>query len=417
MRVLILGAGVIGVTSAYYLARAGHEVTVIDRQPDVALETSFANAGQISPGYAAPWSGPGLPLKAIKWLMQAHPPLAIKPDGSWFQIRWLAQLLNHCTLSHYAENKARMVRLAEYSRDCLDTLREQTGIAYEGRQQGTLQVFRTQQQLDASARDMAVLQRLGVPYALLTREALVQAEPALAYTAHKLSGGLRLPHDETGDCHLFTQRLKPLAEKLGVKFVFNRHIDHLLVEGVTVKGAVSQGEVWRADACVVALASYSTALLKKWIRIPVYPIKGFSLTLPIKEADRAPISTVLDESYKVAITRFDQRIRVGGMANLVGFDLSLNPRRKQTLEYVVEDLFPQCSDVQQASFWCGLRPMTPDGTPLIGPTPLTGLWLNTGHGTLGWTMACGSAAVLTSLISGTPPEIQSNDLSFARYLS
>ena len=417
MRILILGAGVIGTTTAWYLARAGHEVTVVERQPDVAFETSFANAGQISPGYASPWAGPGIPRKALVWLLMEHGPLSLRSDGTLAQLRWLMRMLGNCNARSYARNKARMVRLAEYSRDCLRQLRADTDIRYEGRQQGTLQLFRTQRQFDASAKDIAVLEEMGVAYELLRREELARVEPALAATRDKVVGGLRLPGDETGDCQLFTQRLAALAEKAGVRFEFNRHVDRLLVEGGRCVGAVVDGQAVTADACVVALGSFSTALLEGLVEIPVYPVKGYSLTLPIVDAARAPQSTVLDETYKVAITRFDTRIRVGGMASVVGFDLSLPAGKRATLAHVVGDLFPGGGDAAAASYWCGLRPMTPDGTPLVGATPVPGLWLNTGHGTLGWTMACGSGALLADLIGRRAPAIEADDLSVARYRS
>lgn len=416
MRVLVLGSGVIGVTSAWYLARAGHQVTVIDREAAPALGTSFANAGQISPGYASPWAAPGVPLKAIKWMFQQHAPLSIRPDGTLFQLQWMWQMLMNCSADRYAVNKERMVRLAEYSRDCIRALRAETGIAYEGRQQGTLQVFRTDEQLEGAARDIAVLEEAGVPYQLLSREDLAASEPALAAVSHKLTGGLRLPNDETGDCQLFTQRLAAMAEGLGVQFLYNRSIDSLMTQGTAVTGAIVGGEPIFADAVVVALGSWSTPFIKDFVRIPVYPLKGFSITVPMTDAARSPVSTVLDETYKVAITRFDDRIRVGGMAQIVGYDRSLDPAKRRTLEHVVTDLFPGAGDMARASFWTGLRPMTPDGTPIVGPTPVKGLWLNTGHGTLGWTMACGSGKLLADLVSGASPAIRADDLSVARYL-
>ena len=420
MRVLVLGSGVIGVTSAWYLAKAGHEVTVVDREAGPALGTSFANAGQISPGYASPWAAPGVPLKAIKWMFQKHAPLSIRPDGTLFQLQWMWQMLLNCSAERYAVNKERMVRLAEYSRDCIRALRAETGIAYEGRQQGTLQVFRTDEQLQGAAKDIAVLEEAGVPYQLLSREELAASEPALAAVSHKLSGGLRLPNDETGDCQLFTTRLSQMAEMLGVRFLYNRSIDSLLTRGDAVTGAIVNGEPISADLVVVALGSWSTQLVKPFLsgmsNLPVYPLKGFSITVPLSDASRSPVSTVLDETYKVAITRFDDRIRVGGMAQIVGYDRSLDPAKRRTLEHVVTDLFPGAGDVSQATFWTGLRPMTPDGTPIVGPTQVRGLWLNTGHGTLGWTMACGSGKLLSDLVSGTSPAIRADDLSVGRYL-
>jgi len=416
MRIVILGSGVVGVASAWYLAQAGHEVTVIDRQPDAALETSAGNAGQISPGYAAPWAAPGVPLKAVKWMFQRHAPLAIRLDGSRFQLAWMWQMLRNCDMRHYQQNKSRMVRLSEYSRDCLKMLRQDTGIAYEGRQGGTLQLFRTAQQYESAAKDIAVLKEAGVPYELLEAAQLSTVEPALAATHHKLTGGLRLPNDETGDCQLFTQRLAKMAAAAGVTFRFDTPVDALLQDGNQIRGVKCGDEVVTADAYVVAFGAFSTALLHDIVKIPVYPLKGYSLTVPIVDEKAAPVSTVLDETYKVAITRFDNRIRVGGMAEIVGYNTQLLPARRRTLEMVVRDLYPQGGDVASATFWSGLRPMTPDGTPIVGRTPLKNLYLNTGHGTLGWTMACGSGQLLADIISGRTPAITAEDLSVMRYL-
>lgn len=416
MRVLILGSGVIGTVSAYYLARAGFEVVVVDRQPAVAMETSFANAGQVSPGYASPWAAPGIPLKAMKWLLQRHAPLAIKLTGNIDQYLWMAQMLRNCTANRYAVNKERMVRLSEYSRDCLDELRAETGISYEGRQLGTTQLFRTQAQVDAAAKDMAVLQASGVPFELLDREDIARVEPALAGVKHKLAGALHLPNDQTGDCFLFTSRLAEMARELGVEFRFGQNIERLESDGERIAGVWIDGQLERADQYVLALGSYSPELLKPLgIKAPVYPLKGYSLTVPIVDAAMAPSSTILDETYKVAITRFDNRIRVGGMAEVAGHDLSLNPRRRETLEMVVSDLYPQGGDSVGAEFWTGLRPATPDGTPIIGATRYRNLFLNTGHGTLGWTMACGSGSLLADLIAKKRPQISALGLDISRY--
>ena len=416
MRVLVLGSGVIGTTSAYYLARQGFEVVVVDRQAGPALETSHANAGQVSPGYASPWAAPGVPLKALKWLFQKHAPLAIRLTGDSNQYLWMAQMLRNCTAARYAVNKERMVRLSEYSRDCLDELREDTGITYEGRQLGTTQIFRTQQQVDAAAKDIAVLERSGVPFELLDRDGVARVEPALAAVKHKLAGGLRLPNDQTGDCFLFTNRLAEEARRLGVEFRFGAEIQQLSANGDHLDGVRVDGELLTADYYVLALGSYSPQLLAPLgIRAPVYPLKGYSLTVPIVDASMAPTSTILDETYKVAITRFDDRIRVGGMAEICGFDLSLDPRRRATLEMITGDLYPRGGDLAQASFWTGLRPATPDGTPIVGATRYRNLFLNTGHGTLGWTMACGSGRLLADLIARKQPQISAEGLDISRY--
>ncbi len=416
MRILILGAGVIGVTSAWYLRRAGFDVTVVDREPSVAMATSFGNAGQVSPGYASPWPAPGVPLKAIKWLLSKDAPLAIRPTADFAQYRWLWQLWRNCTVEHYKVNKARMVRLAEYSRDCLDELRAETGIEYESRQLGTTQLFRTQAQLDAAGKDIAVLEQYGVPYEVLDRDGIVRAEPALAGVVHTLAGALRLPGDQTGDCHLFTRRLAALAEAEGVQFRFGHRIEGLQASGDRLDGVRIDGHTETADVYLMALGSWSTNLLKPLgIDLPVYPLKGYSLTLSITDAAMAPVSTVLDETYKVAITRFDQRIRVGGMAEVSGFDLALRHKRRQTLEKVVRSLYPHGGDLAGASFWTGLRPATPDGPPVVGRTRLRNLFLNTGHGTLGWTMACGSGRYIADTIAGRSPRIDPEGLDISRF--
>ncbi len=416
MHVLVLGSGVIGVTTAYYLARRGAKVTVIDRQGAVAGETSHANAGQVSPGYSTPWAAPGIPLKALKWMFQAHAPLAIRPDGSLYQWRWMAAMFRECNAERYAINKGRMLRLAEYSRDCLGALRQQTGIQYDNRALGLIQLFRDPAQLEAARRDTAVLEECGVPYQLLDRDQLVEAEPGLARSAHKLAGGLRLPKDETGDCHLFTTRLAALAAELGVEFRHGAQIERLHHDGARITGVTVDGQRLQADRYVVALGSYSRALLQPLeLDVPVYPVKGYSLTFALAQPERGPTSTVLDETYKIAVTRLGDRVRVGGMAELAGFDLRLLARRRQTLEHVVEDLYPGSGPSAQADFWTGLRPMTPDGTPLVGQTRYGNLYLNTGHGTLGWTMSCGSGSLLADVMTGHTPDISTEGLTLDRY--
>jgi len=416
MHVIVLGSGVIGTTTAYYLAHQGARVTVLDRRPEPACETSYANAGQVSPGYSTPWAAPGIPLKALKWLFQKDAPLAIRPDGTLYQWRWMAAMLANCSAGRYAVNKERMLRLAEYSRDCLRELRADTGIQYEARTRGTLQLFRSAHQYSAAQRDIQVLEACGVPYELLDSARLQTAEPALARTAHKLAGGLRLPNDETGDCRLFTRRLALLAAGLGVEFRYGQDVEGLQASGAEIRGVRVGGDILAADRYVAAFGSYTRGFLAPLgLRLPVYPVKGYSLTIPLARADAAPVSTVLDETYKVAVTRFDNRIRVGGMAELAGFDLRLNPARRRTLEHVVNDLYPGCGDMAQAEFWTGLRPMTPDSTPIVGATRYANLFLNTGHGTLGWTMACGSGKVVADLVTGQRPAIRADDLALSRY--
>jgi D-amino-acid dehydrogenase len=417
MKVLVLGSGVVGVTSAWYLAQAGHEVTVIDRQPGPARETSFANAGEISPGYSSPWAGPGVPLKAIKWMLMHFGPLVVRPKFDPYMALWLAKMLRNCTSMRYARNKARMVPIAEYSRDSLKALRSEVSISYDERTQGTLQLFRTQKQLEGSAGDIEVLKHFGVPYELLDPAGCIAAEPALANVKGKFTGGLRLPNDETGDCQMFTEKLAALCVDAGVTFRFNTTITSINTSVSRIASVSTETEELTADAYVVAFGSYSPFLLRRvGVYIPVYPVKGYSITVPITNEDAAPVSTVMDETYKVAITRLGDRIRAGGTAEISGYDLTLREKRQATLMHSVGDLFPKGGDLSEASFWTGLRPMTPDGPPIIGGgTKYSNLYLNTGHGTLGWTMACGSGRVLADLISGKLPDVDPQPLNISRY--
>jgi D-amino-acid dehydrogenase len=416
MRVLVLGGGVIGVAVAYYLTEAGHDVELIERRAAAAMETSFANAGEVSPGYSAPWAGPGVPIKAIHWMLMQYSPLVIWPLLDPAMWRWGAMMLANCTARAYALNKSRMVPIAEYSRDCLKTLRATTGIRYDERAQGTLQLFRTQKQLDGTAKDIAVLRQYGVAFELLDREGFLRVEPGLRDTQHKFVGALRLPGDETGDCQVFTQRLAAMTAARGARLRFDTAILGLDRAGDRITAVRTTAGTLHADMVVMALGSYTPLMLAPLkLRIPVYPVKGYSITLPIVDAARAPESTIMDETHKVAVTRLGDRIRVGGTAELAGYSLALREARRATLTHVVNDLFPGGGDLTHAEFWCGLRPMTPDGTPIIGPTPLANLILATGHGTLGWTMAAGTGRVVADLISGRKPDIDLTGLTMARY--
>ncbi|KGY12478.1 amino acid dehydrogenase [Vibrio tubiashii] len=417
MKVVVLGSGVIGLTSAWYLNQAGFDVTVIDRQARSAEETSFANAGQISYGYSSPWAAPGIPTKAIKWLFEQHAPLKIKPSVSPELITWASQMLSNCQLDKYRVNKSRMLTIANRSRECLAKLNQEFELNYQGRSQGTLQIFRTNAQLKAVEKDMALLEESGTQFKLLDAEQCLKQEPGLTNMRGDLVGGLYLPDDQTGDCYLFCQHLQQMAQQAGVKFLFNTDIDALITTKQNVVGVQTSQGVINADHYVVALGSYSKSILSPiGIDIPVYPVKGYSLTLPVINEQQAPTSTIMDETYKVALTRFDHRIRVAGTAELAGFDPSLPTKRIATLKHVVSNLFPQGVDFSQADYWTGFRPMTPDGTPIIGNTQYTNLYTNTGHGTLGWTMACGSADILTELMASNG-EKRISELSVNRYAS
>ncbi len=417
MKIIILGAGVVGVTSAWYLNALGYDVTVIDRQPAPAQETSFANAGQVSPGYSTPWAAPGLPWQAIKWMVHPrHSPLVIRKRLDLAMLRWIRQLLKNCNAQSYALNKARMLRVAEYSRDCLDALREETGITYDDRQQGLIQLFRTDGQINKIQRDMRLLAENDIPHQLLGVDDILEHEPGLLHAAHLLRGGLFLPNDQSGDAHVFTLRLARMAEAKGVRFLYNTTVQGLDATADRIVSVRTSAGHLSADAYVMALGSYSARLLRPLgLHLPVYPVKGYSLTLPLTDESHAPAATVNDATYKVSITRLGNRIRVGGTAELTGYNLKLSPDRRETLELSFSELYGG-GDLSAATYWTGLRPCTPDGTPVIGlAAPFGNLWLNTGHGTLGWTMACGSARLIADMIDGRKTDIPALDLALNRY--
>ncbi|MBI3778252.1 MAG: D-amino acid dehydrogenase [Gammaproteobacteria bacterium] len=416
MRVLVLGSGVIGVTSAWYLSRAGHEVTVVDRQAEPGMETSQANGGQISWGASTPWAAPGIPFKALKWMFHPHSPLVLRPRLDPAMWSWLFKMLGNCTAARYAINRERMLRLSRYSHECLVALRSETGIHYDERAGGVLELFRTRQELDEAADQAAMLENWGVPSQLLDPAACVKHEPALQAAQKKIIGGLFFPGDESGDCLQFTRELARRAETRGVRFALSTQIKKFIADGDRIQGVLTDKGEMNADACVLACGSYSPLLLRPLgIKLPVYPVKGYSATIEIDNAAAAPAATLTDVSYKVVVTRLGNKLRGAGTAELAGYDLSLRPSRCDTIKHVVNDLFPDAGDLSRAQYWCGLRPMTPDNPPVIGTTPYKNLFLNTGHGTLGWTMACGSGKTIADLVSGGKPEIDLDGLTLARF--
>lgn len=419
MKVLVLGGGVAGVSTAWYLANSGHEVTVVERRPSVADETSFGNAGMLSYGYTSPWAAPGVPLKALKWMMQDMAPILV--SSSSFNVRtasWMLQMLGQCTAEAYRINKGRMLRISNYSRTCLDELITQVPLDFDHRTRGTIELFRDHQKMESIGPDLASLRECGVEHEVIDHAHCIQHEPALANVAEKFVGGLRFPTDGTGDCSKFTKGLAEHCRNAGVRFMLNTEVHALEMSSGKITGAhTSEGEL-NADAYVVALGSYSPLLLNPLgFKLPIYPIKGYSLTLPLLDETKAPQSTVMDEAFKVAVTRFDDRIRVGGTAEIAHFDMSLKDKRRKPAEFVVSDLFPGAGDLDNATFWCGLRPMTPDSVPIIGKTPIPNLYMNTGHGTLGWTMSQGSARLIADVINNKAPDIDDEGLSIDRYLN
>jgi D-amino-acid dehydrogenase len=418
MKILVLGAGVLGVSSAWYLARSGHDVTVVERRAGVADETSYGNAGMLSYGYTNPWAAPGIPFKAIKWMLQDLAPIMVSPSALNVNTSaWMLKMLGQCTEDAYRLNKNRMLRISEYSRICFEQLQQDCPIHYDQRHQGTIELFRNQEKMDSIGADLESLRECGVEHRVIDHATCIQHEPALANVAEKFVGGLMFPNDGTGDCRKFTQGLAAACRDLGVIFMMDTEVKGLEASGGDIQGVVTSKGRLTADKYVVAMGSYSPMLMNPLgIKLPIYPIKGYSLTLPLLDESKAPQSTVMDEEYKVAVTRFDERIRVGGTAEIASFDLSLKESRRKAADFVVSDLFPGAGDLEKAEFWCGLRPMTPDSVPIIGKTPFKNLYLNTGHGTLGWTMSQGSARLLADIVNERDPDISTEGLSVHRYL-
>jgi D-amino-acid dehydrogenase len=409
MRVMVLGAGVIGTSCAYYLARAGHEVVVVDRQRGPALETSFANAGGICPGFAGPWAAPGLPLKIARWLFTRDAPVVLRPRLDPYQWRWLARFLRNCSAKRFARNKVRMQRIAHYSKACLTELITDTGIAFDHGEGGVLQLFRTEEELAGAEKSARVLAEFGIAHRVIDAQEVLAIEPALRTAAVKLAGGLHLPGDETGDCHKFTAALAELLRQRGVVFMFDTTVKRLLLECTRVAGAATDRGTLEADAYVVALGSEAARILRPLgIDLPIHPVKGYSLTIDLDESVPAPRSSVMDEHYKVMITRLGTRLRVAGIAEIGGFDVSIRPSGPATVLRSLRELFPQAASASGASAakaWAGLRPMTPDGPPYLGATRFANLFVNVGQGSNGWTQACGCGRVVADIVSGRRPDI------------
>jgi len=417
MRVLILGSGIIGTTSAYYLAKQGHDVTVIDRQNSVALETSHANAGQLSYSFSSPWAAPGLPLSLIKWMFSKYPPLVVNPNLNSETVKFLYQMLKNCNSKSYEVNKSRMVRISNFSKKCLLELEKDEDIFYEQRKQGSLLLFKSAKQIENIKKDLSLLEKLNIQYELLDLNGCIQAEPGLHHVKSEFTSGLRFANDCTGNCYLFTNQLYKKCLEMGVKFEFNTQIEDIQIEKERISSIKTNRGEFDSDSYVVALGSYSSKILSKiGINIPVYPVKGYSITLPVLNNEDAPQSTIIDDTFKIGITRLGNNIRVAGTAHITGYNLELREKSLSLLKYGLNRLFPyateECDDMK---FWAGLRPNTPDGPPIIGSTPYSNLYLNTGHGTLGWTMSLGSGKLLADIISGIEPEISLEGIDMSRF--
>jgi D-amino-acid dehydrogenase len=416
MKVLVMGAGVVGVATAYYLAKGGASVTVVDRRPGAALETSFANGGQISANHATPWATPGAPLKALKWLGRVDAPLLVRLRWDPALATWLLRFLANCTRKRLQINIERALRVALYSRMQLAALRTATGIEYDQLTRGILHIFRNRRHYREALSSVELMTRLGCERRLMSAQECVALEPALAYAREKLVGGIFSPSDESGDAHTFAVRLAQLCAGLGVHFRWGETIRRLRSSWQRITGIETDAGVVEADAYVMALGSYSPLLLKPLgVSLPVYPGKGYSVTIPIGGHAGAPVVSLIDDEFKMVYSRLGERLRVAGTAEFVGWDASVTEARARVLLAKAVELFPDCGDAGRAEFWAGLRPSTPDGVPVLGRAGFDNLFLNTGHGTLGWTMACGSGRVVADLVLGRTPEISLDGLGIERF--
>jgi D-amino-acid dehydrogenase len=398
MRVAVLGAGVIGVTGAWYLARAGHAVTLVDRRPEAGMETSFANGGQISAGHAEPWARPSVLPKVLKWLGREDAPLLFRPRADLAQWIWGLRFALECFPGRFERNRRQLAGLASYSRDSLIELRAETGVQYHQLSRGILTFCTEQADFDALAAHGETK----------TASECLAIEPALRGSAAPVVGGVFTPQDESGDAHEFTLRLSQLAEARGVRFLRDTPVEGLEIGGGRITAARAGGRRLEADAFVVSLGSYSPLLLAQLgISIPVYPLKGYSITIPLtpETASGAPTVSLTDESHKLVMSRLGDRLRCAGTAELNGYDTSVNEVRCAAILQRVGRLFPLLARAGGVKYWAGLRPATPTNVPVIGRTRYANLFLNTGHGTLGWTLAAGSGRALADLVSGRRPEV------------
>lgn len=417
MKVLVLGAGVVGVATAYYLWKSGHEVTVVDRQPGPGRETSYGNAGGLCPSFAGPWAAPGMIAKVLKQSVQPNSPIRFSPLPEPHKVAWVLQWMRNCNAERFRINKLRMQRVAHYSLRCLREIAASEPIpSFDFHEGGVLQVFRTQAELDLGRLAAKTLEEYGVPWRILAPEEIPAVEPAMAHSEATMSGALHLPADASGDSHKFAVGLASLLQQRGVAFHYNVEIQSLVhARDAIASVRTSRGEL-HADAYVVALGSYAPFLLRPLgLNLPVYPLKGYSITVPVSEPDAVPRMAVMDEHYKIMISRLGDRIRAAGMAELTGYGLSLDPARQALLTRVVRELFPHGLDWSRVEFWAGLRPMTPDGPPILGRTRWGNLFLNSGHGSNGWTQSCGTSKIVADIVSGRTPEIDLDGLTAERF--
>jgi len=404
--VVVLGGGVIGTASAYYLARRGFRVTLVERQSGVALETSFANGGLLTPSMSDPWAAPGIPGKMLAWMGREDSPFLVRPGAIPGLAAWGFKFLGNCSAATWRRNTATILRLCSYSHRTLQALTRETGIAYDLNPRGTLNLFRDRLSMEAAQRTAEVMGSLGIDYQVLDALACTELEPALAHQVERISGGIHYPDDEAGDAHQFSQRLAEMSAEEGVAFRYGENVEKIEMRDGAFSAVLTDTGRLTADACVVALGNASAPLLRPiGVNLPIYPVKGYSVTFSTAGWDRAPLVPLADNARKIGIVRIGDRIRVVGTAEFTGLDDRVNPKRIGSLRKIFLETFPDFPNPNSGEEWAGLRPMTPDGIPYLGGTPLHGLYLNTGHGHLGWTMSCGSAKVVADLIAGAEPEI------------
>jgi D-amino-acid dehydrogenase len=412
MQVIVLGAGLLGTTSAHFLRQLGHDVTVIDRQAAPAAETSFANGGQISVSHAEPWANPSAPLKVLQWLGKEDAPLLFRLRADPQQWRWGLQFLRECTPARTRHNIAQIVRLGTYSRDTLQQLRRDIGLQYDQRTQGILHFYTSQKEFDAAEAPAAQMRDLGCDRRVISADEAVRLEPALRHIRPQLAGATFTSEDESGDARQFTLALAERCRQDGVRFLMGHHVMALRTVGgpvdhVEVTDADGAFQRLRADAFVLAMGSFSPLLAQPLgIRLPIYPAKGYSVTMPVKDAAMAHQVSLTDDEYKLVFSRLGDRLRIAGTAELNGYSCDLNRVRCEAIVRRTEQLFPGAGDTAQAQFWTGLRPATPSNVPIIGQSRVPNLFLNTGHGTLGWTHACGSGKSVARILSGLAPELE-----------
>ncbi|GAA5180507.1 D-amino acid dehydrogenase [Niveibacterium umoris] len=411
MRIVIVGAGLEGVVSAWYLANNGHEVTVVERREGPALETSFANGGQVSVSHPEPWANPRAPMQILRWLGREDAPLLFRMPAEWARWRWGMAFLRECTPGRTRRNTEAIAHLAAYSLQCLRSLRAEAGLEYHAERRGVLHLFFDRDEFRRAPQRAIELKRCGLHAAVVTTAECIALEPALQACKDRLLGGLHGQDDESGDAHLFAERLADRLASRGIRFIYSTTVaavtrDGDRVSGVRLVTADGEDTALSCDAVVVCAGPWSEQLLAPFgLRLPIYPVKGYSVTLPVVDEARAPHVSLTDETRRIVCSRLGDRLRVAGTAELNGFDTAPNPARTASLLRWVETHLPGATDTTAAEVWNGLRPATPNNLPLIGATPLKGLWLNTGHGTLGWTLACGSGAALADLIAGRKPQV------------